>query len=141
MTNATENDNGTTTGRVWLITGATSGFGRAIAEAALAAGDTVVAAARRPQALDDLAGRYPGRVNATGYAVDLNLGFAPGSRVDSTSQANRLYQTRTDAYRWLVRNAGRYGFVNYVYEPWHWEWVGEPADAATAAQPAVFTGQ
>src|SRR5690242_18587731 len=29
--------------RVWLITGASSGFGRAIAEAALAAGDTVVA--------------------------------------------------------------------------------------------------
>ena len=69
MTNATENENGTTTGRVWLITGATSGFGRAIAEAALAAGDTVVAAARRPQALDDLAGRYPGRVNAVALDV------------------------------------------------------------------------
>jgi NADP-dependent 3-hydroxy acid dehydrogenase YdfG len=34
-------------GRVWLITGASSGFGRAIAEAALATGDTVVATARR----------------------------------------------------------------------------------------------
>lgn len=79
--------------------------------------------------------------HATGYAIDINLGFAPGSRIDSTSQANRLYQSRTDAYRWMVRNAGRYGFVNYVYEPWHWEWVGEPTDVATAAQPAVFTGQ
>ena len=35
-------------GRVWLITGATSGFGRALTEAALAAGDTVVGAARSP---------------------------------------------------------------------------------------------
>jgi NAD(P)-dependent dehydrogenase (short-subunit alcohol dehydrogenase family) len=34
--------------RVWLVTGSSSGFGRAIAEAALAYGDTVVAAARRP---------------------------------------------------------------------------------------------
>jgi NAD(P)-dependent dehydrogenase (short-subunit alcohol dehydrogenase family) len=43
--------------RVWLITGATSGFGRAIAEAALAGGDTVVAAVRRPDGLGDLTGR------------------------------------------------------------------------------------
>jgi NAD(P)-dependent dehydrogenase (short-subunit alcohol dehydrogenase family) len=40
--------------RVWLITGASSGFGRAIAECALAAGDIVVAAARRTDALADL---------------------------------------------------------------------------------------
>ena len=33
--------------RVWLITGASSGFGRALAEAALAVGDAVVGAARR----------------------------------------------------------------------------------------------
>src|SRR6266567_3044768 len=41
--------------RVWLITGANTGFGRAIAEAAVAAGDVVVAAARRVTTLDDLA--------------------------------------------------------------------------------------
>ncbi|MFC0037696.1 SDR family NAD(P)-dependent oxidoreductase [Actinomadura rayongensis] len=40
--------------RVWLITGASSGFGRAIARAAQAAGDTVVGAVRDPAALDDL---------------------------------------------------------------------------------------
>lgn len=34
--------------RRWLITGASSGFGRAIAEAALATGDEVVATARNP---------------------------------------------------------------------------------------------
>src|SRR5258705_4414283 len=42
--------------RVWLITGASSGFGRAIADAALARGDAVVAAARRTEALSDLDG-------------------------------------------------------------------------------------
>lgn len=61
----------------------------------------------------------------TGLAMDLDLGSAPGDRVDSTDDANRLYMTRTPAYRWLVANAGRFGFVNYVFEPWHWEWTGE----------------
>ena len=45
--------------RVWLITGASSGFGRAIAEAALAAGDIVVAAARRPDAWPIWSSRPP----------------------------------------------------------------------------------
>ncbi|MBX5441707.1 MAG: SDR family NAD(P)-dependent oxidoreductase, partial [Solirubrobacteraceae bacterium] len=34
--------------RRWLITGASRGLGRAFAQAALEAGDTVVATARRP---------------------------------------------------------------------------------------------
>jgi NAD(P)-dependent dehydrogenase (short-subunit alcohol dehydrogenase family) len=38
--------------RVWLITGASSGFGLAIAEAALERGDRVVATARRPGAIE-----------------------------------------------------------------------------------------
>ena len=41
--------------KVWLITGASSGFGRAIAEAALDRGDRVVATARDPDQLSDLA--------------------------------------------------------------------------------------
>ena len=41
--------------RTWLITGATSGFGRAIAEAALARGDSVVATSRKTDGLQDLA--------------------------------------------------------------------------------------
>jgi NAD(P)-dependent dehydrogenase (short-subunit alcohol dehydrogenase family) len=45
-----------TDSRTWLITGATSGFGRTIAEAALDRGDSVVATSRRTDALDDLAG-------------------------------------------------------------------------------------
>jgi NADP-dependent 3-hydroxy acid dehydrogenase YdfG len=50
--------------RVWLISGANSGFGRAIAGAALATGDTVVAAARLPDTLADLVATAPDRVNA-----------------------------------------------------------------------------
>jgi NAD(P)-dependent dehydrogenase (short-subunit alcohol dehydrogenase family) len=42
--------------RVWLITGASSGFGRAIADEALARGDSVVATSRRTDSLDDLSG-------------------------------------------------------------------------------------
>jgi len=61
----------------------------------------------------------------TGLALDLNLGSAPGFGVDSSADANRLYQTRTQAYLWLVNNADRFGFANYPFEPWHWEWTGE----------------
>jgi LAS superfamily LD-carboxypeptidase LdcB len=39
--------------------------------------------------------------------------------------------TRQPTYRWLVRNAGRFGFVPYVFEPWHWEWVGSPTSSGT----------
>ena len=55
--------------RVWLITGASSGFGRAIAIAALDGGDIVVATARRPQALDDLIAAYPTRAQAIALDV------------------------------------------------------------------------
>ena len=61
----------------------------------------------------------------TGLAMDIFLGNAPGHTPDSTDDLNRLYLTRTSAYRWLVANAGRFGFVNYPFEPWHWEWTGE----------------
>jgi len=45
--------------RHWLITGASSGLGRALTVAALEAGDTVVAAMRRPERLDDLVAENP----------------------------------------------------------------------------------
>jgi NAD(P)-dependent dehydrogenase (short-subunit alcohol dehydrogenase family) len=42
--------------RVWFITGSTSGFGRALVDAARQRGEHVVAAARRPEALADITG-------------------------------------------------------------------------------------
>src|SRR5258707_10733309 len=50
------------TKKTWLITGSGNGLGRNIAEAALAAGDTVVAGARRPDELRPLVARYAERV-------------------------------------------------------------------------------
>lgn len=50
--------------RVWVITGASSGFGRELATAALAAGDRVVAAVRRPESVDDLVSGSDGRAEA-----------------------------------------------------------------------------
>jgi NAD(P)-dependent dehydrogenase (short-subunit alcohol dehydrogenase family) len=48
--------------KVWLITGSGNGLGRDIAEAALAAGDSVVAGARRTEELAPLVTQYGGRV-------------------------------------------------------------------------------
>ncbi|MGW0810292.1 SDR family NAD(P)-dependent oxidoreductase [Nonomuraea sp. NPDC002799] len=47
------------TTQTWIITGASRGFGRALAESALAAGDHVVAAVRRPESVADLEATYP----------------------------------------------------------------------------------
>ena len=55
----------------------------------------------------------------TGRALDLYVGAQP---VD-TSDSNRALQVQTRVYQWLVRNADRFGFRPYCYEPWHWEYV------------------
>lgn len=85
-------------GRVWLVTGATSGFGRALAQAALAAGDVVVGAARSPQRLQDLVSVHPGRAEA----IELD--------VTDTRRGAEVVDAVVD--RWgridvLVNNAGR----------------------------------
>ncbi|MEW2288527.1 oxidoreductase [Streptomyces sp. NPDC047841] len=53
----------------WLITGASRGFGRALAEAVLAAGDRLVATARRPEQLADLVSRHGEQVRAVALDV------------------------------------------------------------------------
>lgn len=68
------------------------------------------------------AGRAGLAVNSphfTGKALDLYVGGDPVS----TDDANRALQVQTPVYRWLVRNADRFGFQPYYYEPWHWEYV------------------
>jgi zinc D-Ala-D-Ala carboxypeptidase len=54
----------------------------------------------------------------TGRALDLFVGGDPVS----TKDANRAIQVNTKAYRWLVKNAEKFGFIPYFYEPWHWEY-------------------
>ncbi|KAM5536905.1 hypothetical protein V8D89_009452 [Ganoderma adspersum] len=44
---------------VWLITGASTGFGRELTKVVLEHGDTAVATARRPEVLADLVATYP----------------------------------------------------------------------------------
>jgi D-alanyl-D-alanine carboxypeptidase len=57
----------------------------------------------------------------SGRALDLYVGGDPVSTKDD----NRILQTRTPVYRWLVKNAGKFGFRPYFYEPWHWEYCPE----------------
>jgi NAD(P)-dependent dehydrogenase (short-subunit alcohol dehydrogenase family) len=55
--------------RRWLVTGCSSGLGHALASAAARAGDVVVASARRPEAVEDLARAHPERVSAVALDV------------------------------------------------------------------------
>jgi NAD(P)-dependent dehydrogenase (short-subunit alcohol dehydrogenase family) len=48
--------------KVWLVTGSGSGLGRDIAEAVLASGDRLVATARDPRRLEDLAAKYGNQI-------------------------------------------------------------------------------
>ena len=56
----------------------------------------------------------------TGRALDIYVGGEPVE----TNDRNRAIQVQTPVYQWLVRNAERFGFRPYYYEPWHWEYVG-----------------
>lgn len=94
------------TGRVWLITGANSGFGQAITRAALAAGDTVVAAVRRPESLDELVAAHPGRV------VPVALDVTDSARITAVVAEVMLWYGRIDV---LVNNAGR-GLIGAIEE-------------------------
>jgi NAD(P)-dependent dehydrogenase (short-subunit alcohol dehydrogenase family) len=84
--------------RVWLVTGAGSGFGRAITEAAIAAGDVVVAAARRTETLDELVAAHPDHVEAVTLDVT-----DPAAGAAVVADVERRYG-RIDV---LVNNAGR----------------------------------
>jgi NAD(P)-dependent dehydrogenase (short-subunit alcohol dehydrogenase family) len=92
--------------RVWFVTGASSGFGRAISEAALAAGHDVVAAVRRPQAVADFAESAADRVSV----VELDVTNA--DRIDAAVAEAIAWQGHVDV---LVNNAGR-GLVGAVEE-------------------------
>ena len=87
--------------KVWLITGASRGLGRAFAEAVLEAGDRVVATARNPEQLVELEGRYSERVRTV--ALD----------VTNEAQAKAAFEAAIASFGdldVLVNNAG-YGDV------------------------------
>ncbi|ANP54835.1 NAD(P)-dependent dehydrogenase (short-subunit alcohol dehydrogenase family) [Streptomyces griseochromogenes] len=84
--------------KVWLVTGASSGFGREITRAAVAAGDVVVGAARRPEALDDLVAAHPDQVEA------LRLDVTGTAAVEEAVRDVVARHGRIDV---LVNNAGR----------------------------------
>jgi NAD(P)-dependent dehydrogenase (short-subunit alcohol dehydrogenase family) len=83
--------------KVWLVTGSGNGLGRDIAEAALAAGDSVVAGARRLNELNPLVDRYGGRVTP----VDLDV-----RREEAAKAAVETALTRYGRLDVLVNNAG-----------------------------------
>jgi LAS superfamily LD-carboxypeptidase LdcB len=76
----------------------------------------------------------------TGVAIDVFVGHAEGQRPDSSDNANRRAMTQTATYRWLVQNARRFGFANYVFEPWHWEWAPPGAGTPTVSTPPPRRG-
>jgi NAD(P)-dependent dehydrogenase (short-subunit alcohol dehydrogenase family) len=90
--------------KVWLITGSSRGLGRALAEAVLENGDRLVATARHPDQLADLAYRFGDHVRAV--ALD----------VTDAESARRAIAMAVDAFGRLdvlVNNAG-YANVNSI---------------------------
>jgi 3-oxoacyl-[acyl-carrier protein] reductase len=83
--------------RTWLITGTSSGFGLAIARAALAAGDQVVATARDPRTLEPLRQEAPDRI------ATVRLDVTNPKQIDDAVAAALKRFGRIDV---LVNNAG-----------------------------------
>lgn len=92
--------------RVWFITGASTGFGRKLAEAVLAKGDRVVVTARKEATVSDLEQKYPNHARAVRLDVT-DLG-----QVKASVQAAFDAFGRIDV---LVNNAG-YGLLGTVEE-------------------------
>ncbi|HEX9448186.1 MAG TPA: oxidoreductase [Dongiaceae bacterium] len=90
--------------KVWFITGSSRGLGRVLAEQVLAAGHRLVATARNPAQLADLAARYGDRLRAV--ALDV----ADASAADAAITAAIAAFGRIDV---LVNNAG-YANVNSI---------------------------
>ncbi|GAA0298245.1 SDR family oxidoreductase [Streptomyces polychromogenes] len=94
------------TPRVWFVTGASRGLGRAVAEVVLEAGDTVVATARRVEALGGLVERFGARV------LPMTLDVTDRAAVFATVAEAGERAGRIDV---LLNNAG-YGLAGAVEE-------------------------
>jgi NAD(P)-dependent dehydrogenase (short-subunit alcohol dehydrogenase family) len=92
--------------KIWLITGTSSGFGRALCEAALERGDRVFATARNLATIADIAARWPGNAHIAELDVTVGDSIEKGIR-----EAVRIFG-RIDV---LVNNAG-YGLIGSLEE-------------------------
>ncbi len=92
--------------KTWLITGCSTGFGRLLAEAALARGDRVVATARDPATLGALVDRHPETARAA--ALDV-------TRAGDAARAVSLAEEAFSGVDILVNNAG-YGMMGALEE-------------------------
>ena len=90
----------------WLITGCSTGIGRAAVEAVARRGHTVVATARRPETLDDLAAAHPGLV------IPLALDVTEDASVEAAVSAALSTVGPIDV---LVNNAG-IGYFSTIEE-------------------------
>jgi zinc D-Ala-D-Ala carboxypeptidase len=88
----------------------------------------IVSSFRSPEYQSSLPASKAGRTGLakvsahfTGRALDLYVGGDPVN----TNDSNRAIQVQTPVYLWLVRNADKFGFRPYYFEPWHWEYVGK----------------
>jgi NAD(P)-dependent dehydrogenase (short-subunit alcohol dehydrogenase family) len=96
----------TRSNRVWLITGASSGLGRALAEAVLGRGERAAVTARNPERLLEFIERYP----AQAIVLELDV-TQPDQPRDVVAQTVERFG-RIDV---LVNNAG-YGLLGAVEE-------------------------
>jgi NAD(P)-dependent dehydrogenase (short-subunit alcohol dehydrogenase family) len=107
--------------KIWFVTGSSRGFGRAIVEVALKRGDRVVATARKPEQIDDLANSFGEHVltlaldvtdsTATRQAVDAalkhfgsldvvvnNAGYADSAPIEEMSEESFRDQIETNLF-------------------------------------------
>jgi NAD(P)-dependent dehydrogenase (short-subunit alcohol dehydrogenase family) len=92
--------------KVWLITGCSTGLGRALAENVLKAGATVAATSRSVAALDDLKNKYPDT------CLPLSLDVTDRKQCEEVVRAVLAQTQRLDV---LVNNAG-YGLIGSLEE-------------------------
>ena len=98
--------NGTNAGKVWFITGASTGFGRLLAEEVLKGGGRVLATARKPEQIADLATNYPD--TARTFVLDVTK----PEQIESVTREAIAAFGRIDV---LVNNAG-YGIAGGIEE-------------------------
>ncbi|WP_260706357.1 oxidoreductase [Edaphobacter flagellatus] len=92
--------------RVWFITGASTGFGRILAEEVLKRGERVVATARKVEQVKDLEEKFPGK------ALAVTLDVTKQEQVDAALAKTLERFGRVDV---LVNNAG-YGVAGAIEE-------------------------